>query len=244
MTDNFQDDIRDEMYRDMGASYLEHDVLVGFRLGHEVWQEIGNRARVYWPDDRELYLELYASFKGVGSRDPQRYRRYGDRPVNTVFTDNGEMGTEDLEGYPRPDLWTAGQQLGSDSPGFDFQDNTLDQTIVSGSASTTIGTRFWFEIQQPDASEPVAQVNPIRIPAPDSFRGEINEWAEDVGAEVTRVKGAVFEERFNTSSSRDRGFGHQDFHIKYEDATSRSEILDVMRGALDFAERAAKEEGG
>lgn len=241
MVGNFKDEVRDEMYRNMGVSYLDSDVLVGFRLGHEVWKAITDSPRVYWPDDRELYLELYASFKGVGSRDPQRYRRYGDRPEQSYFTEDGDVAN--VEGYPNPGLWTAGQQLGSDSPGFDFQDNRVDQTIVSGSASTTIGTRFWFEIQQPDASVSEADINPIRIPAPDSLREPIREWADDIGGEVTRVKGAVFEERFDTAGGG-FNYGHQDFHIKYEGATSRSEIMDVMGGALDFAERAARSEGG
>jgi hypothetical protein len=239
---SFEDEIRDQMYEDMNVSYLDSDVLVGFRLGHEIWQEITRRARVYWPDDRELYLELYASFRGFGARDPTKYRRFGTRPEQTFFTDDG--GVDEVEGYPNPNLWSQGQSLGSDSPGFDFQDNTVDQTIVSGSASTTIGTRFWFEIQQRDADEPVAEINPIRIPAPDSMRDAINEWAENLGAEVTRVKGAVFEERFNTETGNDFGYGHQDFHIKYENATSRGEIMDVVEGALDFAERAARSEGG
>jgi len=54
----------------------------------------------------------------------------------------------------------------------------------------------------------------------------------------------VFEERFDTEGGGDFGYGHQDFHIKYEDATSRAEIMAVMEGALDFAERAARSEGG
>jgi hypothetical protein len=242
MPNEFQDDIRDQMYRDQGIPYLDSDPLVGFRLGHEVWEAIARRARVYWPDDRELYLELYASFSGIGSKDPQRYRRYGERPEQSFFTEDGDV--EKVDGYPNPKLWTAGQSLGSDSPGFDFQDNTVDQTIVSGSASTTIGTRFWFEIQQPDADEAVADINPIRIPAPDSMREPINDWIDGLGGEVTRVKGAVFEERFDTEGGGDFGYGHQDYHIKYEGATSRAEIMDVMEGALDFAERAARSEGG
>ena len=235
MADSFKEEIRDQMYRDQGVSYLDTDPVVGFRLGHEVWQAITRRTQVYFPDDKDLYLELYAAFNNF-SADPEKYRRYGTRPTNQYFDADGDV--QEVEGYPRPGLWTQGQTLGSDRPGFDFQQNTVDRTVISGSASTTLGTRFWFEIQGRDPDSPV--VNPIRIPAPEELRSEIKEYAQSYGGELTRVKGVVFEERFGMEETSEFGPDHSDFHIKVPSVQSRGEVVDIMNGALDLTERAAR----
>jgi hypothetical protein len=235
MNEDFKDDIRDKMYREEGISYLDDDPVVGFRLAHEIWEAITRRTQVYFPPNKDLYIELYASFSGFG-QDPEKYRRYGTRPEKQFFADDGEVQT--VEGYPRPDIWSAGKSLGSDSPGFDFSQNAVDTTVVSGSASTSLGTRFWFEIQGKDPDSPAA--NPIRIPAPEELRDDIREYAESYGGEISRVKGVVFEQRFGMGDTSEFGPNHSDFHVEIPSIQSRGEVVDIMNGALDLTERAAR----
>lgn len=217
-----------------GLKYPDADWTTGVLLAHRMWHEVSDRTRVYWPDDRDAYLELYQSLWGG---ETERARRYGDRPENSYFGDDGVVH---VDGYPEPDLWTAGSITDTDNPGFVFKEKKVKMSNINGSAYTTLGTRFWWEITQRGRKEPV-EIDPIRIPAPEALRDDIEDWARDIGGEVTRVKGAVFDERFGSvSGGGEAPKGHQDFHIKYGGARTRDEVMGVFEGALDLVERGVR----
>lgn len=218
------------------ADILE-DFIVNYEFGHYIWTQIQNAPYVDWMDDDSLD---YA----VGSSSSERYKRIpaGNYRSPADWTTTGLNLSTNLE---------YANDLALNSPRFQQ---------LGGACTTELGTRFWFEYEQrilderpddlvPGEPTPIgpAVADPIRIPAPESFREDIREWAQSYpGGEITRVKGAIFEERFADAGVEGPdsyvGKTHRDFHVKIPDIEDRETLRSVFDESVEMVQRVVRAE--
>jgi hypothetical protein len=203
--------------------------IVHYTFGHTVWNSIRNSARMGWKADQDTLIFAVSS----ASRQESWERNPGPE-----YDDENEWVERGAIPLAR---------------NLDFS-SALDtlparETNLSGSSTTALGTRFWFEFRQDSeitnqGKETLpAEANPIRFPAADGDREMIEEWADSFGGEIFRVKGAVFDEQF-----ADAGFDagspvgefHNDYHVRITDIQSTGELEDVWNGAQDLMERVVR----
>lgn len=207
-------------------------------LGHDFWTEVKKRTRVYWPHNTDAFIELYLD---PSFGDPVRLRRTAG-----VQNPDGDFVTfEPGEGFDDDtDKWFDKSGIGWASFDWPYKfssTNNLDTVRFWGHVYSTAGTRFWFEAEEEHEGESVF-MDRMRIPVPDSMVDEVKQWAADMGCEHLHTKGAVFERRFASKDGMAQP-RHNDVHIRCDGLQNKQDVMQVLVGALDFVERAARAEG-
>ena len=212
----------------------EEDFLVNYEFGHYIWTSILNSPYIDWTEDDQLD---YAASSPYNS---ERYKRNGGND------------------YPSPAEWVTGGVGLPLAVNLDHQTDykrlTPDSTNIGGRSTTTLGTRYWFEFRQ-DSGDVIpgegldvhpVDANPLRIPAPEEWRDEIREWARSYPrGEITRVKSAVFEERFAEAGfdgTSHAGKTHQDFHVKIPGIEDRDTLRQVWDESVELVQRIVRSE--
>lgn len=206
-------------------------------LGHYIWNTVENNTYMNWTE------EDYLNFVQASDTDQERWRRIGGKS------------------YESPGDWS--DPLGFSGNFFsvnlersrDYPKRFFNAANISGSCTTTIGVRFWFEFSQrlgdreglePGQKTPFAPVvaNPIRIPAPDDWRGEVEEYARSFeGGEITRIKSAVFDERFEEAMGTTEATmvnEYNDYHVKIPGIETKDEFRTVWNGAQALTDRVVR----
>lgn len=217
----------------MSIATYDGDWLLDGDLGHQFWNEVKKRTRVYWPHNTDAFIELYLD---PSFGDPVRLRRTAG-----VKTPDGDFA--DFTGRDE-DTWYDKSGIGYASFDWDYKyanTKNLDTVRFWGHVYSTAGTRFWFEAEEKNEGESVF-MDRMRIPVPKGMVDEVKEWAASKGCEHLHTKGAVFERRF-TSKSGMAEPRHNDVHIRCDGIDSQKELMNILTTALDFVERAARSEG-
>lgn len=212
--------------------------ILDYDFGHYIWTSILNSAYIDWTDNDHL------NFAVASKRNQHRWRRSGGNS------------------YESPDEWataTVGLNYVTHlRVNNDLKTAHISQTNVSGTSTTTLGVRYWFEFNQrlgdrdglePGEKTPAGPVvaSPVRIPAPDGWRDDIQEWAGSYpGGEITRVKPAVFDERFSevTGMSEAEAVNRfNDFHVKIPGIEDRDTLQQVWDESVQLVQRIVRSEG-